>query len=141
MSCGLQLVQVNDVYEIDNWPHFASARRRVAGEFPHGPTINTMVMRMRLLWLRFYSSLNVISPPSAPSYIPTAARGACGASGDGRPLVKTLGLEEGRPPFEPSHHFSRVPRRVLCDVISFCEKGPAFLEQLECVGAPRYPCS
>ena len=42
MSCGLQLVQVNDVYEIDNWPHYASARRRVAGAFPHGPTIGVL---------------------------------------------------------------------------------------------------
>ena len=43
MSCGLQLVQVNDVYEIDNWPAFATLRRRAAAEFAHlGPTIGVV---------------------------------------------------------------------------------------------------
>ena len=30
------------------------------------------------------------------AHVPTAARGACGTSGDGRLVVKTLGLEEVR---------------------------------------------
>ena len=30
------------MYEIDNWPQYLSHRRRVEGEFPHGPTIGVV---------------------------------------------------------------------------------------------------
>ena len=42
MACGLQIVQVNDVYEIDNWPQYSSLRRRAEASFPHGPTIGVL---------------------------------------------------------------------------------------------------
>lgn len=40
--CGLQIVQVNDVYEIDQWPAFGAAKRRAAAAFQTGPTIGVL---------------------------------------------------------------------------------------------------
>lgn len=43
MSVGLQIIQVNDVYEIDNWPQFKTARSEAAASFKKfGPTIGVL---------------------------------------------------------------------------------------------------
>ena len=42
MACGIQIVMVNDVYEIDQWPAFSAAKKRAAKTFTLGPTIGVL---------------------------------------------------------------------------------------------------